>query len=207
MRLQLLMNDFYTDNYLAYHRRTFSVDPSLFLSPFVSRLKQGCHVLDLGCGSGRDLLWLKERGFSVTGFERSKGLADLARENAGCEVIEGDFETHDFSQITVDAILMSGSFVHIPHARLPDVLRNITRALHPVPRPKNNSPMLAYVSLKQGPGVVSDEEGRTFYLWQEPMLRKLLGEVGFEVIDLSTSASAVNRNDIWLGYVLKLTGR
>jgi len=31
----------------------------------------------VGCGSGRDLLWLKNRGFKVIGFERPKGLAEL----------------------------------------------------------------------------------------------------------------------------------
>jgi len=34
---------------------------------------------ELGCGSGRDLLWLKNRGFHVIGFERSPGLAELCR--------------------------------------------------------------------------------------------------------------------------------
>lgn len=207
MQLRLLMNDYYKDKYLAYHRKTFLVDPSLFLAPFVSKLKKGCHVLDLGCGSGRDLLWLKKRGFKVTGFERSKGLADLAKKNADCEVIEGDFETYDFSQITVDAILMSGSFVHIPHSRLAKVLRNITRALHPVPPMEIHRPMLAYISLKQGSGAISDEEGRKFYLWKEPALSKLLVGVGFEVIDLSISESAVDKKDTWLGYVLKFTGQ
>jgi len=39
----------------------------------------------VGCGSGRDLLWMKKQDFDVIGFERSPGLAELARENAGCE--------------------------------------------------------------------------------------------------------------------------
>ena len=54
----------------------------------VARMAEGLDlherdVLDIGCGSGRDLKWLRERGFSVTGFERSKGLAALARRHAG----------------------------------------------------------------------------------------------------------------------------
>ncbi len=71
----------------------------------------------MGCGSGRDLLWLKERGFKVMGFERSEGLAELARKNSGCEVIEGDFETFDFSPLSFDAVIASGSLVHVPHEK------------------------------------------------------------------------------------------
>ena len=57
----------------------------------------------MACGSGRDLLLMKKRGFDVIGFDRSPALAELARGNAACEVIEGDFETYDFSSMRVDA--------------------------------------------------------------------------------------------------------
>ena len=103
------MSDFYQNNYRAYHEKTFSIDPSSFLEPFASHLAEDSLILDVGCGSGRDLLWLKNRGFKVIGFERSKGLAELARENVGCEVIEGDFETFDFSTLSVDAIILINS--------------------------------------------------------------------------------------------------
>ena len=98
------MKDFYSENYKLYHERTFSIDPSLFLEPLIKVLPRGAYILDVGCGSGRDLLWLKERGFKVMGFERSEGLAELARKNSGCEVIEGDFETFDFSLLSFDAV-------------------------------------------------------------------------------------------------------
>ena len=111
------MKDFYSKNYKQYHERTFSVDPSPFLSPFIRALPKGASILDVGCGSGRDLLWLKKRGFKVAGLERSAGLAELARKNSGCEVLECDFETFDFSQLSFDAVISSGSLVHISHEK------------------------------------------------------------------------------------------
>jgi len=93
------MSDYYQKNYNAYHEKTFSIDPTSFLAPLAQRLPAEAFVLDVGCGSGRDLLWMKKRGFDVIGFERSPGLAELARDNVGCEVIQGDFETYDFSSI------------------------------------------------------------------------------------------------------------
>jgi len=40
-------------------------------------------VLDVGCGSGRDLLWMKKWNFEVIGFERSPGFAELAGRKPG----------------------------------------------------------------------------------------------------------------------------
>lgn len=75
--------DFYSTHYRKYHEKTFDIDPAGFLLPFVQHLKPGAHVLDIGCGSGRDLLWLTKKGFKATGFECSAGLAAVARQNSG----------------------------------------------------------------------------------------------------------------------------
>ena len=188
------MKDFYSENYKLYHERTFSIDPSLFLEPFIKVLPKAAYILDVGCGSGRDLLWLKERGFKVTGFERSEGLAKLARKNSGCEVIEGDFETFDFSPLSFDAVIASGSLVHIPHEKLPAIFQNITKCM---------SSAIVYISLKEGTGLKTDDEGRRFYRWSDEELRKLFSKVEFSVINFSRSKSAVNSKDVWLGYALK----
>ena len=113
------MTDYYQENYNAYHEKTFSIDPSSFLEPLARRLPTEAFILDVGCGSGRDLLWMKKRGFEVIGFERSPGLAELARENAGCEVIEADFETYDFSATMVDAVIIVGSVAPEPWSPSP----------------------------------------------------------------------------------------
>ena len=89
--------NYYNENHKEYFDRTFSLDPSSFLAPLAERLSNGAMVLDVGCGSGRDLLWFKKKGFEVIGFEGSAGLAELAREHSGVEVIEGDFDTYDFN--------------------------------------------------------------------------------------------------------------
>ena len=187
------MPDYYEQNYKAYHEKTFFVDPASFLTPLAENLKPGATILDIGCGSGRDLLWLKKRGFSVIGLERSPGLADLAGKNAGCDVIEGDFETYDFSNIQPDAILFSGSLVHIEHDRLSSLIEKIA---------DQTGASAIYLSLKEGAGVKSAADGRTFYLWDDGALRRLFEKVGFHVIDFSKSASLVDPKDMWLGYVL-----
>jgi 2-polyprenyl-3-methyl-5-hydroxy-6-metoxy-1,4-benzoquinol methylase len=75
------MKDYYQENYKAYHEKTFSIDPSSFLEPLAGRLPPEAFIMDVGCGSGRDLQWMKKQGFEVVGFDQSPGLAELAREN------------------------------------------------------------------------------------------------------------------------------
>ena len=186
--------DFYQENCRRYHERTFSVDPASFLDPMIKHLTPGAGVLDVGCGSGRDLKWLKERGFAVTGFERSRGLAALARENAGCSVIEGDFEIYDFSLLQTDALLLCGALVHVPRERFEPVLANILHALKPGGK--------LLMSLKQGTGSFVGEDGRTFYNWQQPELEAVFAKHGLSVLEFHTNISMVNQRDIWLSYVL-----
>jgi SAM-dependent methyltransferase len=86
------MDDYYEENCREYNEATVAIDPSSFLAPLLARIEPPATILDVGCGSGRDMLWFKERGFRVTGFERSSGLAELARKHSGCPVTEGDKE-------------------------------------------------------------------------------------------------------------------
>jgi SAM-dependent methyltransferase len=192
------MSNYYQKNYKVYHEKTFSIDPSSFLAPLAQRLPAEAFVLDVGCGSGRDLLWMKRKGFEVMGFERSPGLAELARDNAACEVIQGDFETYDFSSVLVDAIMLVGALVHVPHERFSGVFQNITSAI-----PENGSVL---ITLKQGSGDLKDPDGRIFYLWEDQKARELFDTLGFKVCDFSTSVSKTGSGDIWMSYVLDKSG-
>lgn len=193
------MTDFYHNNYKQFYEQTVDIDPSSFLTSFVRAIPSQSSILDVGCGSGRDLLWLKKQRFDVTGFEHSSGLAGLARKHSGCEVIEGDFETYDFSHHSFDAILASGSLVHVPHDHLTTVMESILQAF-------DHSSIHAhymYISLKAGIGTVKDAQNRIFYLWDEETLKQIFYDLEFNIINISKSLSVKNSKDLWLGYVLK----
>jgi SAM-dependent methyltransferase len=192
------MQDFYQKNYQAYHEKTFSIDPTSFLAPLAKRLPAEAFILDVGCGSGRDLLWMKKQGFDVIGFEKSPELAELARDNAGCEVIEGNYETYDFSLIQVDAILLVGVLVHVPHEGFSKVFQNITSAI--------SDDGLVLITLKDGSGDLKVPDGRTFYLWEDPKAREMFDTLGFKVCDFSSSVSKTGSGAVWMSYVLDKKG-
>jgi SAM-dependent methyltransferase len=189
------MTDYYQIHASDYHARTFSVDPSIFLSPFVALLPPRARILDVGCGSGRDLLWLKQRGFEPIGLERSASLAKLARCHSGCPVIEGDMESFDFSSGSWHAVMLVGSLVHIPHDRFLPVIHKILYSL--------SSPCVLLLTLKEGNGLFNSADGRTFYLWKDAALREIFAGLNLEIASFFRNASAIGSRETWLGYVLK----
>lgn len=189
------MSDFYDKKADEYFESTAYADPSAFLGPLLKHLKRGATVLDVGCGSGRDLLWSSKRGFLATGLERSERLADLARQFSGCPVHRTDFLTHDFSQHEVDALLLVGSLCHLEYSQLPVVLSSTIKAL--------KSRGYLYISLKEGKGEMIDENGRLFYLWKPALLEEIFMKQKLHIVDFSRRASKLKEADIWLGYLLQ----
>ena len=189
------MKDFYRENHREYFERTFNINPSTFLSPLTAKLLPGAFILDVGCGSGRDLLWLKNRGFSIMGFERSPELAELARKSAGCEVLEGDFTSYDFSSIRADAVIIIGALVHTTQADFATVLCNIAKAL------KIEGFLL--ITVKEGTGTATGADGRIFYFFQHEDLEFIFASLGFHLLEFSREASKTGTEEIWLRYLLQ----
>jgi len=187
-------NVYYIEYARAYFEKTSALDSSFFLTPFISNLDTNSFVLDLGCGSGRDLLLLKTMGFRSIGFERSSVLAQMARDHSGCPVVEGDFETYDFSSLRVNALLFSAALVHLPHTRVKSVLDNALYAL--------DGHGMVYVSLKEGNGVSFDGDLRRFFLWKDDDLRKIFSELGLVVVDFRSTRSVRGIDETWLSYTL-----
>ena len=133
----------------------------------------------------------------VNGFERSAGLARLARRHVGCDIIEGDFCTYDFSVLKMDALLLCGALVHVPHHRLAAVLENILPSLDPGSRRR-----IVYLSLKEGHGSATDPKERLFFFWQEDALRSLFLACGMRVVNFQRRLAADGSGSQWLGYVL-----
>jgi SAM-dependent methyltransferase len=67
--------------------------------------RPGAALLDAGCGSGLALQLAAKRGASVTGFDASQAMLDVARERVpGADLRQGDLEALPFDEDTFDAV-------------------------------------------------------------------------------------------------------
>ena len=189
-------NTFYEKEHTEYFASTVNVDPASILTPLTALLQPGATILDIGCGSGRDLAWLAEKGFRPTGFEHAPGLVKCARNHAKQAVIEGDFNDYDFSTMHFDALILVGALVHLEKPLLVTTLKSMYRALNP------NGLML--LTLKEGSGIRITEDGRFFVLWTQEEVEERLRETYFTVLDFSRQVSKLRPEDTWLGYVLQM---
>jgi len=190
--------DYYEQEARRFFDATVNIDPTPILTPLAEALFPGARILDIGCGSGRDLLWLKNRGFLPYGLEPSPALAALAETHSGCPVTVGELTTTDLLDRSWDGILVSGVLVHLPHEAVPAHLARLAGALA-------NGGRL-YVSLKEGEGAGADADHRSFYYWQDDDFRRVAQGAGLTVLSTSRSASARGNADIWLGYLLNAEG-
>lgn len=89
------------------------------------------HILDFGCGPGRDLATFRALGHEPIGLEGSPLLAAMAREHSGCEVWEQDFLALRLPAGRFDGIFANASLFHVPCQELPRVLGELHAALKP----------------------------------------------------------------------------
>ncbi|GBE29467.1 MAG TPA: class I SAM-dependent methyltransferase [Bacteroidetes bacterium] len=111
-------------------------------TPFLQRLfseHRIKRVLDLACGTGHHALMFRKWGCEVVGYDASKALLDVARENAqeddnGIQFVEGLFsELGDKVEGPFDAVLSLGN--SIPHLAGVEELRELFADVHSILRP------------------------------------------------------------------------
>ncbi len=71
-------------------------------------------ILDVGCGNGLFLSWMKELGWEVVGVEPDEKAVKVAREEYGLEVYQGTLESIKFPDNSFDVITMSHVIEHVP---------------------------------------------------------------------------------------------
>lgn len=98
-----------------------------FLLPY---LKEGDHVLDLGCGTGHYSLVFQRLGFKVSALDASAACCRIASERLGIPVQNLRFD--QLSDVALyDAVWACCSLLHIPRRAMPDAFSRIATALKP----------------------------------------------------------------------------
>ena len=138
---------YYDNNAEQFYNDTVDLDLSALHSRFLNGLSPGAHLLDAGCGSGRDALAFLQAGFTVSAFDASPMLAALASKHTGLQVANKCFE--DVAEVEAyDAIWCCASLLHVPANDMVPTLRKLWTALKSKP---NNAPRSSlYMSFKHG---------------------------------------------------------
>lgn len=157
---------YYRENSSTYARDTLTNSNHLpQLQRFIDLLPFSAHVLDLGCGSGRDSRFLLDRGFRVTAVDASPEMAGLAHDYLGHPVRIQRAE--NLREIRVyDGIWCCAGLVHIPKILMEQTIHGILRALKPGGT--------WYMSFKTGETEEADDSHRLFNNYSRPAMEQLL---------------------------------
>jgi len=123
----------YDQNAVSYDEGTKDHDVSQNIDALLRAIKTEppFHILDFGCGPGRDLQRFTKLGHVAIGLEGSKQASQIAKIKSGCEILVQDFFNLSLPDSTFDGIFANASLFHIPNKLLPKVLSNLRACLKP----------------------------------------------------------------------------
>ncbi|ANF83222.1 tellurite resistance protein (plasmid) [Acinetobacter sp. NCu2D-2] len=174
---------------------TFFVDMEELYQPFLRLLPERAAILDLGCGSGRDSLAFKNKGYHVTAIDYSEVLVAKANELTGIQVRKESFYELKYQE-QFDGIWACASLLHCERDKLLDVLRRIHRALR--------CTGVCYMSFKYG---TTDrvKDGRAFTDLDEEQAQELLDQLDGVVVlkQWITVDKRPDRDEQWLNVLWK----
>jgi len=158
---------YYNTHAVDFTQDTQSTDMSEKYAPFLSRIPSGGHILDLGCGAGRDTKAFLEMGYRVTAVDGSEELCRIASAFTGQMVHQMLFADMAWHK-EFDGVWACSSLLHCSLEELPDILQKVSDSL------KANG--VLYVSFKYG-DYAGWRNGRYFTNLTEQTLGKLLEQI------------------------------
>jgi SAM-dependent methyltransferase len=149
-------------------------------------------LLELGCGSGRNLVLLRQLGWRVEGLDFDQSAVDVARSE-GLDVRLGAIEAQKYQADSFDAVVMCHVIEHVYDPRA--VVEECHRVLRPGGRLIVVTPNTTSVLHKQfGRDWYPLEPPRHITMFRRALLGKLAEESGFTIDRLATSLRGAGPN-------------
>lgn len=188
--------NYYNDNAQKFMENTQNADMQPVRDKFLRLLDSGAHILDYGCGSGRDTKYFLENGFQVTAIDGSAKLCRLASAFTGIEVKEMLFQELDDVKV-YDGIWACSSILHLSKRELLPVLRKMSAAL------KDHG--VIYASFKYGHFEGMRNE-RYFTDFTEETFEQFIAEIPellMEVYWITGDVRPGRGDEMWLNLILR----
>ena len=120
--------NYYDEKTEEFIESTVNVDFQETQDKFLKLLAPKVHILDFGCGSGRDTKYFLEQGYHVDAIDGSGELCKLACAYTGIDVKHMLFQQLD--QVNkYDGIWACSSILHLPYNELEYVMQKMATAL------------------------------------------------------------------------------
>lgn len=190
MSVSCKTKQYYSTNYKEYISTTQNIDMTEHYSRFLPYLSQGAKILDIGFGSGRDLLYFVSKGYNVWGVDNVCEFVEKAKEN-GLNVELCDFHNLPYIE-TFDGIWACASLLHSNN--LPLAFDNLNKAL--------KVGGYIYLSMKYGKGT-NIEDGRFYQYIDEEKLKELCKNSNLSIVEIYNSEDLLKRNNGWINAVLR----
>ena len=184
---------YYNERADAYAEQTCDLDMSATRKLLTDRLPAGGHILDAGCGSGRDSRAFLGAGFKVTAFDGSAPMAAVASRLLGKPVLVRCFSEIDFPP-TFEGVYASASLLHLDDVLLHDALLRLFRCLKPSGH--------LFASFKLGAGFRTDAAtGRVFNDMTAIRLTTFIAAAGGRVLSTHIDEDKMGRGNHWISVV------
>ncbi len=122
--------NYYNQNAAQFCQNTVSVEFTATQNRFLAHLPASAHILDFGCGSGRDTKAFLDQGYRVEAIDGSEELCKLASQYTGIRVRNMFFQ--ELSAVSeYDGIWACSSILHLSRDELSEVMRKMVTALKP----------------------------------------------------------------------------
>jgi SAM-dependent methyltransferase len=181
---QEITKDSYQVTAAEYATNVLELAPLASIKHFMGMLPPNPHIIDIGCGSGRDAKIFTSMEAKVVGIDFCPNLIEIAKAHAPL----ADFHLMNIETMAVTPSFFDGawaacSLAHLSKASFPAVLKDIYTML------KNKG--YFYLALKQGEGegleIDKRYEGHVEKFWayyEYEELKNFLEEAQFKVIQL-----------------------
>lgn len=188
------MEKYYEINAKKYIEETIECDMSKQYQLFLKYMNNTGKILDIGFGSGRDMMYFSSIGYNVKGIDPTPSFVNTMKDN-GYDVSLLHSEDMEY-QNEFDGIWACASLLHVHRDNLKEVFKRCCNAL------KNNG--IIYCSFKYGDfeGIINE---RYFTYLNEQLFNEIIQDTGLTILETSITGDVRSdrASEQWLNVVMK----
>lgn len=187
--------NYYNKNAQKFYDNTINTDIRDIYKKFLKYLPKKSHILDVGCGVGRDIKYFLSEGYIVSGLDASFEMVKLATQETGVNIMHSTFQDLNFDK-KFDAVWAQASLLHVPY----DLTQEIYQKIHNALKPRG----IFYASYRHGDSYMATSE-RDFYNMNEEIIIPYFSNL-FEIIELWQNVDnrvTKSPSGMWLNFIVR----